>query len=66
MSKCSFCDETIYVKVIQYAAPMLAPLTPAQELRDRLINMTGETYTRLVHNYCPMCGRLINDATENS
>ena len=57
MSKCSFCDETIYIKVIQYAAPMLAPLTPEQELRDRLTNMTGEVYARLESNFCPMCGK---------
>lgn len=58
MSKCSFCDETIYVKVIQYAAPMLAQLTPEQELRDRLTNMTGEVYARLeTASYCPICGR---------
>ena len=65
MSKCPFCDETIYVKVIQYAAPMLAPLTPEQELRDRLTNMTGEVYARVESNYCPMCGRLKYDGTEN-
>ena len=57
MSKCSFCDETIYVKVIQYAAPILAPLTPEQELRDRLIDMTGTTYVKILSNYCPVCGK---------
>lgn len=65
MSKCPFCNETIYVKVIQYAAPVLAPLTPEQELRDRLTDMTGEVYARVDSYYCPMCGRLKNNGTEN-
>lgn len=64
MDRCNFCDKPIYVKVIQYAAPILAPLTPEQELRDRLANMTGEVYARLESNYCPMCGRLKNNDTE--
>ena len=66
MSKCSFCDKTVYIKVKQYAAPMLAPLTPEQELRDRLTNMTGEVYAQLDTYYCPICGRMKDNGTKNS
>lgn len=65
MSKCPFCDETIYVKVIQYAAPVLAPLTPEQALRDKLTDMTGEVYARVSSNFCPMCGRMKDNVTKN-
>ena len=60
MNRCTFCSEPVYVKVIQYAAPIAAPLTPEQELRDRLTNVTGEVYVQLDANYCPMCGQLKN------
>ena len=53
---CSFCNSDIYIKTVQYAAPMLAPLTPADELRQKLQDLTGEYYLRVEHNFCPMCG----------
>ena len=54
--RCKYCEVPIYIKTIQYTAPMLAPLTRAEELRQELINITGEVYLRLPHNYCPNCG----------
>lgn len=56
---CNFCKKPIYVKVIQWAAPVLAPMTRAEELRQELLNLTGETYVQLQNNYCPICGERI-------
>lgn len=53
---CGFCGTPIYVKVIRYTAPILAPLTRAEELRDELINLTGETFALFEANFCPHCG----------
>ncbi len=53
---CSFCKVPIYIKTIQYSAPILAPMTREQELRDELLNLTGEVYLPLQNQYCPMCG----------
>lgn len=54
---CKMCNATLYIKTKQIARPVLAPLTPAQELRDRLIDMTGEVYLPVPAKYCPFCGK---------
>lgn len=53
---CKFCNAEIYIKTIQYAKPLLAPLTKAEELAHRLQDLTGEVYLRLPNEFCPMCG----------
>lgn len=57
---CNFCKADIYIKTIQYSAPLLAPMTRAEELRQELTNLTGEVYLILPHKYCPMCGKELN------
>ena len=54
---CNWCDTQFYIKVEQFTAPVLAPLTRADELRQELINITGKVYTPINVIYCPMCGR---------
>lgn len=55
---CSFCKNgtKLYVKTVQHTMPLLAPLTRAEELRQELINITGEVYIPIATIYCPMCG----------
>ena len=53
---CNFCNAPIYFKTVQYTAPLLAPVTRAEELRQELANITGEIYLPLQNLYCPMCG----------
>lgn len=53
---CNFCNAEIYIKTIQYTQPLLAPLTKADELRQRLQDLTGEVYLQLPNEFCPMCG----------
>ena len=57
---CNFCDVDVYMKTVQYSAPLLAPLTRAEALRQELLNLTGEVYLLLPHNYCPICGEKID------
>ena len=59
--KCTFCDMPLYVKVKRYTAPLAAPLTRADELRQALLNLTGEEYVQLDNIFCPICGRQIKD-----
>lgn len=59
---CEYCNVPLYMKVKQYAKPILAPLTPAQELRDKLLDMTGETYIQSPKKFCHMCGRKLGGA----
>ena len=54
---CNYCKVPVYVKTVQYSAPMLAPLTREEELRQELLNLTGEVYMELPIKFCPMCGR---------
>lgn len=54
---CNYCKSPIYVKTIQYLAPVLAPMTRTEELRQQLYNLTGEVYLELPKQFCPMCGR---------
>lgn len=56
---CSYCNTDIYIKVEVFTKPILAPLTYEQELREKLVEMTGETYVHLQKNFCPMCGKRI-------
>lgn len=44
---CNYCQTPIYIKTIQYCKSLLAPLTPEQELRDKLLDMTGEVYVNI-------------------
>lgn len=53
---CSFCNTPLYIRTAQYTKPLLAPLTPEQELRDKLTNLTGEVYVSIETGYCPFCG----------
>lgn len=55
---CNMCKTTLYIKTIQYAKPLLAPLTAEQELRYKLFDMTGEVYLQVPVKYCPFCGEL--------
>lgn len=54
---CEYCNAIYYVEVEQLMAPMLAPLTHTEEIRQELINITGINHLRIKANYCPMCGR---------
>ena len=47
-------------KGVNVPAPMLAPLTRAEELRQKLTNLTGEVYLQLPNEYCAMCGERLN------
>lgn len=58
---CNYCNTEFYVKVKQYAMPVLAPITRADEIRHELINLTGETYAYIPHLYCPICGERIRE-----
>lgn len=53
---CNFCNAEIYIKTIQYVKPILAPLTREEELRQQLLDLTGEVYLPLPNKFCPMCG----------
>lgn len=58
---CNFCNKPLYVKVTRYTAPLAAALTRADELRQALLNLTGEEYVQIEAVYCPICGRQIKD-----
>lgn len=49
----------LYVKVPRYTCGILAPLTPEGELKDRLEDMTGESYALFIPDYCPICGKKV-------
>lgn len=57
---CNFCKTEIYFKTIRYTAPLLAPLTRAEELRQELENITGEVYVQIPNRFCPMCGEQLH------
>lgn len=63
---CEFCGTPLYVKTIQYTMPLLAPITRADELRNELLNLTGERYLHLEAKYCPLCGAKMKGATNES
>ena len=51
----------LFVKCQIMARSALAPLTPEGELRDRLEDMTGETYVAFTPCYCPICGKKVEE-----
>lgn len=51
----------LYVKCPVLVRSALAPLTPEGELRDRLEDMTGETYALFIPTYCPICGKKVEE-----
>lgn len=61
---CNYCNAPIYIKTVQYTKPLLAPLTEAQALRDRLIDLTGEVYVEIPKRFCPVCGEKIGGNDE--
>ena len=56
---CNFCKFDLYIKNVQYAKPLLAPMTKAEELRQQLLDLTGEVYLQIPIEYCAMCGEKI-------
>ena len=56
---CEYCNKEFYIKTNQVIAPRTAPLTREQELRDELVNLTGEVYLPISTSYCPICGEKI-------
>ena len=56
---CNFCKADLYIKTVQYTKPLLAPLTRAEELRQKLLDLTGEVYLQIPNEYCAMCGEKI-------
>lgn len=56
---CNYCNVPIYIKTVQYTAPVMAPLTEVQALRDKLLDKTGEVYLQIPKRFCPVCGREI-------
>ena len=61
---CNYCDATIYIKTVQHTAPVMAPLTEVQALRDKLLDKTGEVYLQIPKRFCPVCGREIGGNNE--
>lgn len=53
---CNYCNVPLFIKTIQHTAPVLAPLTRTEELRQELYNMTGEVYLEIPKKYCAFCG----------
>ena len=54
---CNYCKVPVYVKTIQYTAPVLTPMTRVEEIRQQLYNLTGEVYLEFPKRFCPMCGK---------
>ncbi|AAM75773.1 unknown [Lactococcus phage ul36.k1] len=59
MMSCNQCKSEYYMRVVQYARPLLQPLTPEQAVMDNLHEMTGKRFYRIYPNFCPMCGEKI-------
>ena len=62
---CNFCKADLYVKTIQYSKPLLAPMTRTDELRQQLMDLTGEVYLQIPNEYCAMCGEKIIRTPQN-
>lgn len=60
-ASCGFCDERIYIKVIQISRPILAPASEIGVLREKLQDKTGMAYIMLPRKYCPMCGAKLTE-----
>lgn len=58
--KCNYCDAHFFIKVMRYTKPLFAPLTEAQALKYKLIDLTGEDYVEIECNFCPVCGKKID------
>lgn len=58
---CNMCNTKFYIKTKQYLRPVLAPATREQELRDKLLELTGEVYVLVPHKFCPVCGCKVNE-----
>ena len=57
IARCGLCTATVYIKVRRNMKPVLAPITYEQELRDKLLDITGEEYVALSGGFCPGCGQ---------
>jgi hypothetical protein len=62
---CNFCKAKLYFKTTQNTRPLLAPLTRAEEIRQELLDLTGEVYIQLNNEYCAMCGDKITCTPKN-
>lgn len=49
----------LFIKCKVAARRAMAPLTPEGEIRDKLEDMTGETYLEFNPAYCPLCGKKV-------
>ena len=61
---CNYCKTQYYIRTVQYSAPLLAPMTKQEEIRQQLLNLTGEVYARIANLYCPMCGAKVDGEDE--
>lgn len=58
---CNFCNADIFIKTVQCSKPILAPATEVAALRQKIQDMTGETFVILPKRYCPMCGAKLKE-----
>lgn len=58
------CSTKIYIKTMRYTRPNLAPLTIAEEVRQSLIDLTGEEFVQIDAKYCPFCGKKLESEAE--
>lgn len=61
---CNYCNAPIYIKTVQYAKSLIAPMTEEQALRDRLLDLTGEIYIEIPKRFCPICGKEVGEKDE--
>ena len=47
---CNFCKSDLYIKTVQYAKPLLAPLTRVEELRQELLDLRFNEQNELLRN----------------
>ena len=62
---CKYCNQEFYIKTTQVITPLTDPLTGEQELRDELVNLTGEIYLPISISFCPICGEKIERITNS-
>ena len=62
---CEYCNVKYYVQIERFTKPLLAPLTHIEELQNELVDLTGIDYLQIQVNYCPMCGRRLEDGRTN-
>lgn len=51
------CSTKIYIKTMRYAKPFSMPLTREEEVRQKLIELTGEEFVNIDAIFCPFCGK---------